>query len=485
MSSNRREFLKLSGLAGISIAGTGLLAGCATGSAAEEQAKSNLDQIAQQAKRKYTQQFNMSGYSAPKLDKVRIGFVGLGMRGPGAVYRMSNIEGVEIVALCDLIPERAEKVKQQLQERTGTAHNPTLYSGKEDSWKEMFDRDDIDLVYITTPWHLHTPQAVYAMEHGKHAAVEVPAATTIEECWQLVETSERTKKHCMMLENCCYDFFEILTLNMARQGYFGEIIHGEGAYIHQLVDLNFDKNGYQDMWRLKENMNRNGSLYPTHGLGPICQIMNVNRGDVMDYLTSVSSDDFMMYEEAQKRAEGDNFYKEFVQDTYRGNMNTTTIRTKKGRTIMIQHDVTSPRPYSRIHLVSGTKGIARKWPEQKIATGHGWLSKEEVKALEEQYTPEIVKRIGEMAKKIGGHGGMDFMMDWRLIDCLRNGLPLDQDVYDAASWTAVGLLSEWSVANRSNSIDVPDFTAGAWQTNAPVDLSLAGGGTTNVIVKSN
>ncbi|WP_266202385.1 Gfo/Idh/MocA family protein [Pontibacter kalidii] len=482
MSSNRREFLKLSGLAGISIAGTGLLAGCATG-ATEEQQQSNLAQIAQQAKRKHTQQFNMSGYSAPKLDKVRIGFVGLGMRGPGAVYRMSNIEGVEIKALCDLIPERAEKVKKELQERTGTAHNPALYSGKEDSWKEMFERDDLDLIYITTPWDLHTPQAVYAMEHGKHAAVEVPAATSIEECWQLVETSERTKKHCMMLENCCYDFFEILTLNMARQGYFGEIVHGEGAYIHQLLDLNFDKDGYQNMWRLRENMTRNGSLYPTHGLGPICQVMNVNRGDVMDYLTSVSTDDFQMYEEAQKRAEGDAFYKEFVQDTYRGNMNTTTIRTKKGRTIMIQHDVTTPRPYSRIHLVSGTKGMARKWPEAKISKGHGWLKPEEVKALEEQYTPEIVKKIGEMAKKIGGHGGMDFMMDWRLIDCLRNGLPLDQDVYDAASWTAVGLLSEWSVANRSNSIDVPDFTAGAWEKNAPVDLSLAGGGTTNVVVK--
>ncbi|GGK78634.1 Gfo/Idh/MocA family oxidoreductase [Rufibacter glacialis] len=478
MKNNRRDFLKISGLAGLGLASSGLLSGCATA----EQA-SKLSQIEKQAKRKYTQRFNMSGYQAPKLDKVRIGFVGLGMRGPGAVYRLSRIEGVEIKALCDLLPERAESVKKKLQDE-GFAHNPTLYSGKEDSWKEMCERDDIDLIYITTPWHLHTPQAVYAMEHGKHAATEVPAATTIEECWQLVETSERTKKHCMMLENCCYDFFEILTLNMARQGFFGEIVHGEGAYIHQLVDLNFDKkNGYQNMWRLRENMTRNGNLYPTHGLGPICQVMNINRGDVMDYLTAVQTDDFMMYEEAQKLAASDPFYKPFVQDTYRGNMNTTTIRTKKGKTMMIQHDVTSPRPYSRIHLVSGTKGIARKWPEQKIATGHSWLSKEEVKKLEEQYTPDIVRKIGEMAKKIGGHGGMDFMMDWRLIDCLRNGLPLDQDVYDAASWTAVGLLSEWSVANRSNSIDVPDFTVGAWQTNAPVNLSLAGGGTTNVIIK--
>jgi hypothetical protein len=320
------------------------------------------------------------------------------------------------------------------------------------------------------------------MEHGKHAASEVPAAVTIDECWQLVETSERTKKHCMMLENCCYDFFELLTLNMARQGFFGDIVHGEGAYIHNLRDLNFDKTtGYAEMWRLKENQHRNGNLYPTHGLGPICQVMNINRGDQMEYLTSMSSNDFQMAKIAGELASKDPFYKEFATDHYRGNMNTTTVRTYNGRTIMIQHDVTSQRPYSRIHLVSGTKGVASKWPDPaRISTGHEWMNDEEMKKLEEQYTPEIVKKIGEMAKKVGGHGGMDFMMDWRLIDCLRNGLPLDEDVYDAALWSAIAPLSEKSVANRSNSVDIPDFTNGAWKTNKPVELTLKGGGTTGV-----
>lgn len=284
-----------------------------------------------------------------------------------------------------------------------------------------------------------------------------------------------------MLENCCYDFFEMLTLNMARQGYFGEIVHGEGAYIHDLMKLNFDKEGYYNMWRLRENMERNGNLYPTHGLGPICQVMNINRGDQMDYLVSVSSNDFQMGKMAQELASTDSFFQEFAGKNYRGNMNTTTIRTKKGRTIMIQHDVTSPRPYSRIHLVSGTEGVARKWPlPGRIAKGHEWVSPEEFKALEEQYTPAITKKLGEMAKQIGGHGGMDFLMDWRLIDCLRNGLPLDQNVYDAALWSAIAPLSEWSVANRSTSIDVPDFTAGAWEKNAPVDISIDKGGTTKV-----
>ncbi|QEC53299.1 secreted protein [Anseongella ginsenosidimutans] len=471
MSNNRRDFLKISGLAGLGLAGAGLpgLAKAGAGGA---------ETIQQQIARSQRQQrFNMSGYAAPKLETVRIGFIGLGQRGPGAVNRMSHIEGVEIKALCDIRPDRVEKVKKSLE---GTDHNPDTYSGSTFAWKEICEREDIDLVYIVTPWDWHTPMAVYAMENDKHAVSEVPIATTLEECWQLVETSERTKKHCVMMENCCYDFFELMTLNMARQGFFGEIIHGEGAYIHNLLDLNFSKEGYYDMWRLKENF-RNGNLYPTHGLGPICQVMNINRGDQMDYLVSLSSNDFHMAEKARELAEEDDFFATYANKRFRGNMNTTSVRTKNGRSIMIQHDVTSPRPYSRIHLVSGTKGVARKWPSPaKIALQHEWISEDEFKKLEEQYTPEIVKKVGEMAKKIGGHGGMDFMMDWRLIDCLRNGLPLDQDVYDGALWSAITPLSEWSVANRSNSVDVPDFTAGSWKTNKPVDLSLEGGGTTKV-----
>jgi len=474
MTTNRRNFLRNTLLGGGMLA-TGFVSHAADLSAEpSEKSKGN----------KYKQRFNMSGYAAPKLDKVRIGFIGLGQRGPGAVERMSYIDGVEIVALCDQFEDRVEKM-QQLLEKQGLPRAKT-YSGNKDSWKALCENPDIDLVYICTPWSLHTPIAVYAMEHDKHAASEVPAATTIDQCWQLVETSERTKKHCMMLENCCYDFFELLTLNMARQGFFGEIVHGEGGYLHDLRSLNFDKNGYTDMWRLRENQKRNGNLYPTHGLGPICQVMNINRGDQMEYLTSMSSNDFQMAAMANDLAAKDNFYNEFAGKTFRGNMNTTSVRTFNGRTIMIQHDVTSPRPYSRIHLIRGTKGSAIKYPEPaRIALADEWMNEEEMKKLEEQFTPEIVKLMGEMAKKVGGHGGMDFMMDWRLIDCLRNGLPLDQDVYDAALWSSIAPLSEKSVANRSNSVDIPDFTNGAWKTNAPVELTLKGGGTTGVKVSKN
>jgi hypothetical protein len=466
MSNKRRDFIKL---AGLGLAGVSLPVFTAESS----------EQITNLSLKTHQQKFNMSGFAAPKIPIVRVGIIGLGMRGPGAVDRLSKIEGVQIKAICDLLPERVDKIKASL---TGSRHNPDGYSGSTYAWKKMVERNDLDLIYIATPWHLHVPMAVFAMESGKHAAVEVPAATTLEECWQLVETSERTKKHCMQLENCCYDFFELMTLSMARDGYFGEILHGEGAYIHDLLWLNFMKEGgYQDMWRLKENY-RNGNLYPTHGLGPICQLMDINRGDQMDYLTSISGADFHMAQKANELASSDNFFSSFEGKKYGGNMNTTVVRTKKGKTIMIQHDVSSPRPYSRLHVVSGTKAYAQKYPKPMVASGHSWVKDDEYKALEEKYTPEIVKKVGELAKQIGGHGGMDFMMDWRLIDCLRNGLPLDQDVYDAALWSCITPLSEWSVAHRGNSIDVPDFTGGSWKNNAPIEITLKGGGNTKVII---
>jgi hypothetical protein len=477
MKSNRRNFIKLSGLAGVSLVSSGILPACAP--APEKNTVSNLDQIKEQTLIQRNQKFNMSGYAAPKIETVRVGFIGLGSRGPDHLSNVSLLEGIEIKALCDIVPEKAAKAKKSIE---ASGFNPEIYTGETDAWKKMCDRDDIDLVYICTPWSMHTPMAVYAMEHGKHVCIEVPAAKTLEECWQLVETSEKTRKHCMMMENCCYDFFELLTLNMARQGFFGEIIHCEGAYIHNLLGLNFSKTDYWEMWRLRENASRSGNLYPTHGLGPVCQVMGINRGDKMDFMVSVMSKDFLMNETAKKLTATDDFYKEFVDKPYRGDMTTSTIRTNKGRTIMVQHDVTSPNVYSRIHKISGTIGAALKYPlPGKISVEDNWVSPEEYKAIEEKYTPEIIKKIGEIAKQVGGHGGMDFLMDWRTIDCLRNGLALDQDVYDAALWSSIGPLSEWSVANRSNSIDIPDFTGGSWKTNQPVDLLLEKGGNTKMV----
>lgn len=423
--------------------------------------------------------FNMCGYAAPKIETVHVGIVGLGMRGSGAVERLSYIDGLEIVALCDKYPGRIEKAQKSLEKMLRPRAKE--YSGEE-GWKALCESNEIDLVYTPTPWSLHTLVAIYAMKNGKHAATEVPAAKTIDQCWELVETSENTKKHCMMLENCCYDFFELLTLNMVRNGMFGEIIHGEGAYLHDLSrEYLFNRNAYADMWRLKENIGRNGNLYPTHGLGPISQCMNINRGDRMDYLVSLSTIDFTLNDLAKEMAAKDSFFNDYIDKPYRGNMNTTLIRTYKGKSIKIQHDVSSPRPYSRIHAINGTKGSAIKWPSpERISFGDEWIKPEELKNLYDKFSPPIVNHIGKIAKEVGGHGGMDFIMDWRLIDCLRNGLPLDENVYDAATWCAVGVLSEQSVSQKSKTIDFPDFTRGAWKTNKPHDMTLNGGGTTGV-----
>lgn len=471
MNSNRRNFLqKLSIGTGSLLASLPVLA---------RVKRDEADALPFSSPELDKQSFNMCGYAAPKLDVVRIGVVGLGMRGSDAVARLSYLNGVEITALCDKYPDRVEKAQKTLEKAGRPAAR--AYSGNE-GWKALCESNIVDLVYTPSPWELHTPVALHAMKHGKHVASEVPAALTIDQCWALVETSEKTKQHCMMLENCCYDFFELLTLNMARNGLFGELLHAEGAYIHDLSkDWLFNKNAYADMWRLKENIKHNGSLYPTHGLGPIAQCLEINRGDKMDHLVSMSTGDFTLGKLAREMAAKDAFFNEYVDKPYRGNMNTTLIRTNKNKTIMVQHDVSSPRPYSRIHLVSGTLGAAQKWPgPERVAFGHSWVKPEELKALYEKYAPPIVSHIGEIAREVGGHGGMDFIMDWRLIDCLRNGLPLDQDVYDAASWSCLVPLSEQSTAKKSRTIDVPDFTRGAWKTNKPHDLTLTGGATTTV-----
>ena len=476
MKTDRRHFLKIAG-----ISGTGMISSCmmSTNAAKNSKNSDHFFHTKKVAEQKHKQHFNMCGYAAPKLDTVRVGVVGIGSRGLGSIKRLLLIEGVEIIALCDKYQERVDLAQKSL----GEAGLPLAkeYAGSEEIWQDLVNRDDLDLIYICTPRGLHTDIAVLAMETGKHAATEVPALSTLEEAWQLVETSEKTKRHCMMLENCCYDFFELLILNMVRQGLFGDIIHADAGYIHYQLEMNFKKRPSPDMWRLRESQHRNANLYPTHGLGPVCQVMNINRGDKMDFLTSTASNDFQMGKKAAELAQKDDFYKEFDTNSYRGNMNTTVIRTEKGRTIMLQYDITSPRPYTRIQQISGTKGMSLKYPEPpRIALGHEWLDEEQMKEVWEKYTPEIVKRVGLLAKKIGGHGGMDFLMDWRLIDCLRNGLPVEQDVYDAAAWSSIIPLSEWSVANSSNSIKVPDFTCGSYKTNKPLDISMSKGGNTGI-----
>lgn len=394
---------------------------------------------------------------------VRVAFIGLGMRGSSAVERFTKLDDVEIVALCDKVPARVERAQHTLAVNGLPA---ALEFTGEEAWRKVCELENVDLIYNCTDWEMHVPIALYAMEQGRHVAVEVPAALTVRDCWALVDAAERTRRHCMMLENCCYDFFEMATLNMAQAGLFGEIVHVEGAYIHDLRSLQFDReNGYADMWRLRHNTVHTGNPYPTHGLGPLCQLLDIHRGDRMERLVSLSSDQFGMSAYAARKYGPES--PEAKVPYALGDMNTTLIRTAKGKSILIQHDVTSPRPYNRLHTISGTKGFAQKYPVPALAfdpDAHRPLSEERMEELLRRYEHPVIQEIGEKAREVGGHGGMDFIMDYRLIYCLHNGLPLDQDVYDAAEWSSIAEMSEVSVRHGGVPVRMPDFTRGAWRS---------------------
>lgn len=459
---NRRQFFKTS-LAGGAAAFAGSKINAMESIAGGNKVQTFAEDIVPERKGK-----SVMDLHAKPLKTVRVGIVGLG-RGHGAVDRLSHIDGTEIVAICDLIPDRISRSQQTLTKNG--RKEAAVYSGEED-WRKLCERDDIDLVYNATPWELHVPIALYAMDCGKHAVMEVPAALTVADCWALVDKAEEKQLHCMMLENCCYDFFELATLNMARQGLFGELVHAEGAYNHTLTAEKF--NGYYKHWRLEYSKYHTGNPYPTHGLGPVAQILGINRGDRMEYLSSVSSDQFSMKEWAAENLQND----ERITQSQRyklGDMNTTIIHTANGKSIMVQHDTSTPHPYSRIHLIQGTKGIAVKYPEQRVAIStvnkaEGFLKEDAQKELLAKYEHPLSKYIGEQARKVGGHGGMDFIMDWRLIYCLRNGYPLDESVYDGASWSSLVELTERSVLNRSASVAIPDFTRGDWKKYKPLPV---------------
>ncbi len=414
-------------------------------------------------------QTHVIGLTAPKLDTVRIGIIGLGMRGISAVERFIHIPGVEIKALCDIRPELTERAEKVLL--NAGKEKPTSYHGAEDLWKKVCEREDIDLIYVVTDWENHANIGVYAMEHDKHVAIEVPAAMSLEEIWDLINTSERTRKHCIQLENCVYDYFEMTTLNMAQQGLFGELLHTEGAYIHYLEEF---WTYYYDNWRLDYNNEHRGDVYPTHGIGPICQLLNIHRGDRMKTLVSMDT----------KSVNGKKFAKKLGVknkdiEFQNADHTLTFIQTENGKTMHLQHNVMTPRPYSRMYQVTGTEGFANKYPIEQycfqpenidttIVPDHENLNvhravSEEIKAkLMQKYKHPIHIELETIAKQVGGHGGMDFIMDWRLIYCLQNGLPLDMDVYDLAEWCSVIELSRISIENNNAPVSVPDFTRGYW-----------------------
>lgn len=445
-NQNRREFLKKSITAGLGVG----LAGIAINSCGQD---------------KYQIATKPGVPKIDPIDTVKIGFVGVGNQGSSHVRNFLNIEGVEVKAICDIIPEKIARMQEWVVEAGQPI--PTGYSRGEQDFVRMCETEDLDLVFTATPWDWHTPVLMAAMKNGKHGATEIPVAVTIDDCWKLVEAAEKYQKHCVMMENCNYDRPELMIFNMVRQGVFGEVINAECGYLHDL--RNYKLGGlYEGDWRIKHSINRNGNLYPMHGLGPVAQIMDINRGDQFDYIVSMSSNARGLNLYAKEKLGADHKYAK--QKYALGDVNISLIKTVKGLTITLFHDTNLPRPYSRKFVIQGTKGISEGWPHRIHIEGrspaHQW---EELEKYYEEFDHPLWKTIGKQAEW-AGHGGMDYIEDYRLIQSLRSGTPTDMDVYDAAALSCVSELTEISVANKSKPVDFPDFTRGLWKTREQLPI---------------
>ena len=398
-------------------------------------------------------------FAAPPIETVRIGFVGVGGQGTAHVENLLRIEGCVIKAVDDIVPEKVTRI-QDLVEHAGFPR-PTGYSRSPTDFVRMCEQEELDLVFHATPWEWHVPICLAAMRNGKHTATEVPAAYTVDDCWALVEHAEKYGKHCVMMENCTYGRMEMMVFNMVRQGVFGEILHAEGGYMHDLRSIKFSSEG-EGLWRRAHAMKRNGNLYPTHGLGPVANCMDINRGDRFASLVSMSTPSRGLQLYAREHfAEGS---PQRQEQYVLGDVNVSLIKTANGRTICVSHDTNLPRPYSRVHIVQGTRGLFQGYPDRVYIEGRSkpdeWDPAESYRA---EFDHPLWKQIEEKSRG-AGHGGMDYLEDYRLIKCLREGVPTDMNVYDAVALSVVTPLSEWSVANGGQPAEFPDFTRGRWKT---------------------
>ena len=465
---NRREFLRNTMLAG---------AGCLAAGAVRADARVATDGAP------------MLGFTCKPLERVRVGVVGCGSRGLGMINRVGKLPGVTVTAVCDINDAKIASARKSLAKQKQP--EPKVYKGPE-AFRALCDSGDVDVVYNSTPWQLHMPVALAAMNAGKHVLTEVTSAMTVEDCWQMVETAEKRKVHCMQLENCIYGELEMLTFNLVRQGVLGEVMHAEGAYNHDGRNMANDLYPAYQYWRYDWYRDHAGNPYPTHGLVPLCLTMDVNRGDRLDYIVSIDSKNAAFSYFMEHRLRKGNPRK--GQTPKVGDVNTSLIRTVGGKTIMLQHTVSTPRPYTRLQTVQGTRGMItgclwskpgdRRKEDWRMALetkcgdfkAEKWMSDEAFAEIREKYKHPLWKTIGELAKKMGGHGGMDYIQDARWSYCMRMGHPLDTSVYDLATTSCLCELTEKSATNRSQTLDVPDFTRGAWKT-APkmdvVDIDLA------------
>jgi predicted dehydrogenase len=476
---SRRGFIKASALTGLGATIAGL-ANAGSARAAEPASSSGRGGVLQDTggiPPRAGGQSPVHTLTTKPIERVRVGVIGL-HRGMEHVNDCLAIEFAEVVAVCDLRVDRAQAAAEACVKQGG--RRPAVYSGAEDAWEKMVDRDDIDIVYIATPWAWHVPMCLRTMERGKHAFVEVAAAMTVGDCWQLVNASERTQCHCVMLENCCYGENELFVLSMVRQGVFGELTHAECGYIHDLRQVLFEL-GAEGDWRRDYHRQLDGNLYPTHGLGPVAQYLGLGRGDQFKVLVSMSSIEagLTRYRDGKQPNGGRHAAEKYVC----GDMNTSIIKTELGRTVMIQHSVVSPRPYSRINAVSGTGGTFFDYPARlaindptlyglEAKGSHEWLGEKDLAKMRQMFAHPLWTRLAERAAG-SGHGGMDYVMNWRHLDCVRRGITPDSVVYDAAAWSCIVELSTRSVAAGGMPVGFPDFTRGHWKTMKPIGIAEA------------
>lgn len=461
--NSRREFIKKAALAGAGIMIAPSLAGT--------EARLRESRKTLQRSRPFGAETVHDLTTEPR-ERVRVGIIGLGQRGlSGALENVLKIPFADVVALCDSVSEQAEKAKKYCEEQRPEAASPEIYAGTQSAWESLCERDDIDVVYICTPWNSHVSMALKAMNCGKHAFVEVASAVSVENCWDLVDTSELTRRHCVLLENCCYGENELFVLNMIREGVFGTLTHAECAYIHDLRALLFQEES-EGKWRRHYHRKMNGNLYSTHGLGPVCRYLDINRGDALAHLVSMSSPEANLsaYRNRENPSEGKYANEKYIC----GDMNTTLIKTKLGRSILLQHDVVSPRPYSRLNALTGTGGTFLDYPPRlalEYSEKYGldapeksraWLGASDMRKMRERFSHPLWR--DEKSEK----GGMDFVMNYRLLDCIRRGITPEITVYDLATWCAITDLSVRSVSAGSAPIEIPDFTRGSWKTARPI-----------------
>jgi glycosyl hydrolase family 109/GFO/IDH/MocA oxidoreductase family protein len=444
---DRRDFLKLGGTA----MAAGAIATRDTVASAEGQAQAGTAAA--------------TAFAAPPMETVRIAYVGIGGQGSSHVRNLLKIPGCRITAVCDIRSERTDWATKAITEKGDPA--PAVYNKGPRDFERLCETEDLDLVYNATPWEWHVPIMLAAMKNGKHTATEVPAAMTVEDCWAIVEAAEKLRKHCVLMENCNYDQMEMMVYNMVRQGVFGDIVHGEGGYLHDLRQIKFADKG-EGLWRREWAKKLNGNLYPTHGLGPVANCMDINRGDRFDYLVSMSGPSRGLQDWAAEHTAPDSPKR---KETYvLGDVNSSLIKTARGRTILVEHNTNLPRPYSRIHLVEGTKGLFQGYPSRVYIEGRGKEDEwQDAAGMLEEFEHPLWKEIAAIAKG-AGHGGMDFIEDYRLIKCLREGQPTDMNVYDAAALSAVVHLTVQSVGRKSAPVDFPDFTRGRWEHTPPLPI---------------